>query len=215
MAERNNPSRRAARDEGAPEEIRDEGAPRDEEAAGDERAPSSHTIARPDANLPDVQVDVVEARRVRSSLPAGPENDALDPGALTPHVPAASSPTVTPGDAPAGSTWHDRVDQEPVSQVNELAGPVPTLAYVVVWNRAAVHVRVDAAQTRKVGDGDDATEERFLTVQSAAGAREVVLEGEQVTLQRGEVLPEETAEGQGPFLVNIGGAVAVSIPPGG
>lgn len=196
MADKN-----AARRPGAP---RDEGAPADQ--------PNRHTIAAPDAPLQDVQQGVVEAGIVRSSLPADPEHEAGDPGALTAHIPATPVPTVTSADAPSGSSWTDERDQARVSTVNENAGPVPQLAYVVTWGHAAVHVTPDAAQTRRVGEGDDAREERFLTVRSATGAREAVLEGQQVTLHRGELLPEQTVEGQGAFLVTIGGAVAVSVP---
>lgn len=188
---------------------------RDEGAPADEPVVASHTIAPEGPDLESVQAGVVEAGIVRSSLPADPEHEAADPGALTGHIPATVAPSVTTSDAPAGSSWTDEIDRARVSSVNENAGPVPRLAYVVTWARAAVHVRSDAAQTRKLGDGDDAAEERFLSVRSAAGQREVVLEGEQVTLERGELLPEEAVEGQGPFLVNIGGAVAVSVPAAG
>jgi hypothetical protein len=189
------------------------GRARDEGAPADEPVPNAHTIAPEGPPLEQVQADVIEAGIVRSSLPADPEHEAADPGALTGHIPATPAPSVTTSDAPAGSSWSDERDRAAVSNVNENAGPVPQLAYVVTWARAAVHVRSDAAQTRRLGDGDDATEERYLTVRSATGTREAVLAGEQVNLERGELLPDETVEGQGAFLVNIGGAVAVSVGP--
>jgi hypothetical protein len=186
---------------------------RDEGAPADEAVVNAHTIAPDGPPLEQVQTDVVEAGIVRSSLPADPEHEASDPGGLTGHIAATATPTVTTGDAPAGSSWTDERDRAPVSTVNEFAGPVPRLAYVVTWARAAVHVRLDAAQSRRVGEGDDAVEERYLAVRSAVGEREAVLEGQQVTLERGELLPAEAVEGQGQFLVSIGGAVAVSLAP--
>src|SRR3954454_6793552 len=108
------------------------GRARDEGAPVDEPVPNAHTIAPEGASLEQVQTDVVEAGIVRSSLPADPEHEAADPGALTGHIPATPVPTVTTGDAPAGSSWSDERDRAPVSSVNENAGPVPQLAYVVL-----------------------------------------------------------------------------------
>jgi hypothetical protein len=190
------------------------GRARDEGAPVDEPVPNAYTIAREDPALEQVQTDIVEAGLVRSSLPADPEHEATDPGALVGHIPATPVPTVTTGDAPSGSSWTDQRDQAPVSNVNENAGPVPRLAYVVTMPRLAVHVRADAVQSRRLGEGDDAVEERFLTVRSAGGAsREAVLEGEQVTLRQGDVFPEEAVEGQGTLLAQFGFAQPVSIAP--
>jgi hypothetical protein len=190
------------------------GRARDEGAPVEEPVPNAYTIAREDPPLEQVQTDIQEAGIVRSSLPADPEHEAADPGALVGHIPATPVPTVTTGDAPAGSSWSDERDRAPVSNINENAGPVPQVAYVVKMPQLAVHVRVDAAQTRRLGEGDDAPQERFLTVASAGGTRrEAVLEGEQVTLRQGDLFPPETVEGQGALLAQFGFAQAISVGP--
>lgn len=184
-----NPKSRRARDAGAPDSVE-----------------ASHTVPGGDPELATVQDGVVNAHTVRTSLPIGADQVDSDPGALAAFTGSAAVPTAAPSGAPSGSTWTDEVDRQP-SQANE-STPGPRLAYVVTWAKAAVHVNADAAQQR--GEGDEL--ERYIVVQSAAGTREAVLEGQQVTLERGEVLPDEAAEGQGAFLVSIGGAVPVSVP---
>lgn len=195
--------RRRARDEGAPEE---EGVVTSA-VAGGQRVPSSHTVAPAGPDVDEVQAAAVLGGTVASTLPVAPEQvDRPDPlGRL-------DVPTAAPSGAPAGSVWGDAtVDRQP-SQVNE-SEPGPTLSYVVTWAKAAVHVDASKARTRTVGEGDDAREEAYLTVASQVGTRDVALEGQQITLERGEVLPAEAAPGQGAFLASIGGAIAVSVPP--
>lgn len=189
-----------ARDEGAPEAVSVSGT-----ATGGP-VPASHTIAHPDPDLEAVQTGAVAGGSVTSSLPVGVEQiERADPlGRL-------DVPTSAPSGAPAGSVWGDpTVDKQP-SQLNE-NDPGPRLAFVIVWPKAAVHVQTAKALTRTVGEGDQERQERYLTVRSQVGQRDVVLEGQQVTLERGDVLPEESVEGQGAFLVSVGGAVAVSVP---
>lgn len=179
------PTSRKPRDEGAPE------------------APETIPPAGP--GLADVQDETVRAATVGTTLPTDPSQETGDP--LAPGIGASGAPASAPSTAPAGSSWTDDADQT-LPQRNEYdAGP--TIGYVVAWAKAAVHVRLGAVQTR--GEGDE--EERYVTVQAAGGeTREAVLEGEQVTLHRGEVLPAETAPGQGAFLAGIGAVVAVSVP---
>lgn len=190
-----------ARDEGAPDTGIVTSA-----LEGGQSVPASHTIAPDGATLEQAQGAAVLGGTVTSSLPVDPEQvERPDPlGRL-------DVPTAAPSGAPAGSTWGDAtVDRQP-SQLNE-SDPGPTLAYVVTWAKAAVHVDASKAQRRTVGEGDDERDELYVTVGSSVGTRDVVLEGQQVTLERGEALPAETAPGQGAFLVSIGGAVPVSIP---
>lgn len=204
MSERSSRSRAAARDEGAPD------APAEgvitSAVRGGQSVPATHTIAPADVELDAAQAAVVAGSAAASGLPVDPAQverpDPLD---------RLDVPTAAPSGAPAGSVWGDAtVDRQP-SQLNEHDGG-PRLAYVVTWAQAAVHVTPSKVKTRTIGEGDDAHEEKYVTVASSTGSRDVVLEGQQVTLVRGEALPEETVEGQGAFLVSIGGAVPVSIP---
>lgn len=205
MSDNSSQKSRRARDEGAPDAPAAEGVITSA-VRGGQSVPATHTIAPADVELDDAQAAVVAGSAAASGLPVDPaqierpdELDRLD-------VPAAA-----PSGAPAGSAWGDpTVDRQP-SQLNENDGG-PRLAYVVTWGRAAVHVDASKARTRTVGEGDDAIEEKYVVVASSIGSRDVTLEGQQVTLVRGEALPDETVEGQGAFLASIGGAVAVSIP---
>lgn len=192
---------------------RDEGAPEGEQgivtsAVGGQSLPSTHTIAPADRSVEDVQSAAVFGGTATSSLPVDPEQ-VERPDELN----RLDVPTSAPSGAPAGSVWGDAtVDRQPASSLNELDGG-PALAYVVTWAKAAVHVDASKAQKRTVGEGDQQRDELYLTVASATGSRDVVLEGQQVTLERGEALPAEAAPGQGAFLASIGGAIAVSVPP--
>jgi hypothetical protein len=190
--------RSRARDDGAP----DTGVVTSA-VAGGQSVPASHTIAPEGPTVEDVQSAAVLGGTVTSSLPVGVEQVER-----TDELGRLDVPTSAPSGAPAGSTWGDpTVDRQP-SQLNETdAGP--SLAYVVTWGKAAVHVDASKAQTRTGDDGD----ELFVTVASSVGSRDVVLEGQQVTLERGEALPAEAVPGQGAFLASIGGAIAVSVPP--
>lgn len=182
----------------------DAGAP----ARGGEPA-ASHTVPAADPDLHTVRTGAVRGAVIESSLPVGPDQVPA-PGAVGVPVPASAPSAAPAGSAPGNAT----VDLQ-AGKANE-HDPGPRVAYVVTWSAAAVHVHPDQAQTRTVDDdGDDAKTrtERYVTVQSQTGTRDVVLAGEQVTLLRGEVLPEQAVDGVGPFLVSIGAAVAVSIPP--
>lgn len=190
---------------------RDEGAPDSPEGVsvsavtGGPAVPASHTIAPADTGLEDAQAGAVLGGTAVSSLPVSPEQiDRPDPlGRL-------DVPTSAPSGAPAGSTWGDPTVDRQDAQVNENeAGP--RLAYVVTWGKAAIHVDAAQAKRRTVGEGENAREELYLTVQTQTGTRDVALEGQQITLERGDILPEESVPGQGVFLVSLGGALAVSI----
>jgi hypothetical protein len=166
--------------------------------ARDEGAPESPSVS-------DVQQAAVEAGVVGTSLPIGDDQVTDDPGSQTGFTGSLGTPASAPSTAPSGSTWTDQADQQDVSQYNEHdAGP--RLAYVVAWNKAAVTVKESAAQT---ADPDTPAK---VTIQGPSGNREADVAGQQVVLHRGEVLPEEAAEGEGAFLANIGAAIPVSIP---
>lgn len=166
--------------------------------ARDEGAPESPSVS-------DVQQAAVEAGEVGTSLPIGEDQVTDDPGSQTGFTGSLGTPASAPSTAPAGSTWTDQADQQDVSQYNEHdAGP--RLAYVVAWNKAAVTVKESTAQT---ADPDTPAK---VTIQGPSGNREAEVAGRQVVLHRGEVLPEEAAEGEGAFLANIGAAIPVSIP---
>lgn len=217
-----NSNRKSRRDAGAPEAAPEESAeqtaentdaPQVEETSEREGVPGATTIP-PEPTSVEAAIEEAASTdpALRTSLPIGEEQiEGADPGALTPEIPVTGTPTVAPAGAPAGSTWTDQADQQP-STLNEIDGG-PTLAYIVEWDRAAVTVRPDALQSRTVGEGDDAVEERYLTVRGPAGEREAILAGQQVVLLAGEVLPPEAAEGEGAKLLTFGAVRAISVPP--
>jgi hypothetical protein len=205
--------RRDLTDAGAPEAPAAAGAPKEVQRTQASAAAAAGNDPRVGAALTEGTADVPAMdTRAASSLPTGEGQVRSDLGSQTAFIGAAGVPASGPSTAPAGSAWTDEAEILPRGEVRVVVEGMPQLAYVLTWAKGDVHVDVDKAQTREVGEGDDKHEEKFVQVVSATGSRDAVLRGEQALLYRGEMLPLEAADGIGPFLVSIGAAVAVSVP---